>query len=332
MSKKLEQIEAKRKKTIEVGDYVEIRVPYSYPDTVTTGKGKKKVITEITKDAIFRTNGTITKVLPDASMGIIYEIKLGSISVPSNIELKGFVTRFEGHSKHDYFKAEHVHPTFDECGSNPFKKERFRVDFYNQGISSILFKAGYGKINDSFEEPQYSVHSGTGSEHDKQFAGKTHGGVDFNPYVIDADGKKQYYQRDLVWTLEQKQLLIDSIYNGIEIGKFLFRYKSWEAIEQGMTDNGHGFSWECVDGKQRFFAILHFIQNKYPDSYGNYWRDLSPTAQHRLLEYHNLSYGEMGERAQDSDVIETFLTLNFCGTPMSKEHIRLVQSFNMTKD
>jgi hypothetical protein len=147
--------------------------------------------------------------------------------------------------------------------------------------------------------------------------------------VIDADGKKQYYQRDLIWTLEQKQLLIASIYNGIEIGKFLFRYRSWAKINEGILKDGHGYHWECVDGKQRFFAILHFVQNKYPDSHGNYWNDLAPKAQSHICNYHNLSYGEMGENAKDSDVIETFLTMNFSGTPMSPEHIAFVQSFKM---
>lgn len=37
-------------------------------------------------------------------------------------------------------------------------------------------------------------------------------GVDFNPD----------YQRDLVWTLEQKQELIHSIFNHVDIGKFTF--------------------------------------------------------------------------------------------------------------
>lgn len=32
------------------------------------------------------------------------------------------------------------------------------------------------------------------------------------------------YQRDLVWDLKDKELLIESIFEGIEIGKFTFIY------------------------------------------------------------------------------------------------------------
>lgn len=326
---KQEQIEKKLAKPIEVGDYVQIKVPYSYKENVTEGKGKKKITKSVIKETVFTNGGTVTKILPKTKHGLVYEIQLGSVRIPMEVGLTGLDTRYENSVKHDHFKAEHVSPTTLECGANSFKKERFRVNFYNQNISTILFKACYGRRDDDFNTPKYDVHTGVGGEHDKQFKGYTHGGVDFNPHVIDSDGNKQFYQRDLVWTLEQKQMLVDSIYNGIEIGKFLFRYKSWKKIEEGMAKDGHGYSWDCVDGKQRFFAILHFVQNKYPDSNGNYWNDLSPIAQNKFLEYGNLSYGEMGEQATDNDVIETFLTLNFTGTPMSKEHIEFVQTFKM---
>jgi hypothetical protein len=38
---------------------------------------------------------------------------------------------------------------------------------------------------------------------------------------------------------------------------------------------------------------------------------------------------ELGEHATDADVISTFLTLNFTGTPMSKEHIEYIQSIKL---
>ena len=188
------------------------------------------------------------------------------------------------------------------------------ISFYNQDLWQILFKAGYGKRTDDFSQ----IETDNG-----------YGRVNFNPFVIDANGNRQYYQRDLVWTLEQKQLLIDSIYQGIEIGKFLFRYNAWERMKQEEKETGVSHSWDCVDGKQRFFAILDFLQNKFPDSYGNYWSDLSADAHRRFLNYPNLSYGELPESATDEDVIDNFLTLNFTGTPMSKEHIEYVKSFNM---
>lgn len=327
MSTKQEQIEAKRKKPIEVGDYVSIEAPYVKKKTITEGRGKNKTTKEVEEKFVFETNGRVEDIVNvehgriKSLTGLIYKISMSSVSIP--IELNDVLpTSYDSKSNKSVLaEAKHVFPTFYDCGANPFTKERRRINFYNQDISSLLLKTCYGRRSDSdFESPEYR---------DKAKDGTTYGGVNFNPYIIDANGERQYYQRDLVWTLEQKQLLIDSIYNGIEIGKFLFRNNSWDRLTLERKETGHGHSYDCVDGKQRFYAILHFLQNKYPDSYGNYWKDLSADAQRRFLNYSNLSYGEMPEDATDNDVVENFLTLNFTGTPMSKEHIQFVQSFNM---
>lgn len=318
---KQEQIEAKKVKPFEIGDTVRIEIPYSYTEDVVTGKGKKKVTTKETRNEVFHADGSIKKIDGD-----LLTINLGSggSGIPTEID-KLLKIKYEGYLKIAVANKELVKPTVYECGSNPFKKESYQVNFFNQELASLLFKACYGKRDDNFLEPKYSIHGGDSGKK-PQFTNKSHGGVNFNPFVIDKDGNKQFYQRDLVWTLEQKQLLIDSIYNNIEIGKFLFRYKNWESVEQGMLNDGHGFHFDCVDGKQRFHAILHFLQNKFPDSYGNYFKDLSEIAQNKFLGYRFLSYGEMGENTKDSDVLETFLTMNFTGVPQSKEHLEFVKS------
>jgi len=321
---KQEQILAKKLKPIEIGDFVKVEIPYTTYETVTTGKGKNKLVTQVPKPSVF-SGGCYVRDIINSEEGLIYLVDTQSIRIPNELSLK---RTYDKHVSLCEVKAEFVSPTYLECGENPFKKEKFRVSFYNQDISCLLGKACYAKRDENYMVPKYNVHNGLP---EADLMGKTYDGVNFNPYVTDANGEKQYYQRDLVWTLEQKRLLIDSIYNGIEIGKFLFRYKSWEDMVEGMREQGHGYSWDCVDGKQRFFAILEFVQGKYNDSHGNNWEDLSANAQRHFLDYSNLSYGEMGENAKDSDVVETFLTLNFTGTPMSKEHIEFVQSFKMQK-
>jgi len=307
---KQQQIEVKKAKPIEVGDYVSISAPYSKKETRTEGKGKKKITIEEYVDNTFTVEGTVIELI-DGSCKVL----INSVSVPyelNNTLPSGYDSRSE---KWVLAKPEFVSPTFYDCGSNPFAKEKHRITFYNQELGSILFKAGYGRRSDDFSKMD---------NEDRDWSK-----VNFNPFVIDKNGNKQFYQRGLVWTQEQKQLLIDSIYNGIEIGKFLFRYNSWSRMEREFKETGERHSWDCVDGKQRFFAILEFLQNKYPDSHGNYWNDLSPKAQRRFLDFANLSYGELGENATDEDVIDNFLTLNFTGVPMSREHIEYVKSFNM---
>lgn len=325
--KKQEQIAAKKIKPIEIGDFVGVEVPYETTTDVTEGKGKNKVTKSVTSLCLFSQGGDVVDIVTLPKFGLVYVVAFSSTRIPTEVLLVKS-SDYVGHRWHVYFKAEHVSPTYLECGANPFKKEAFRVDFYNQDISSMLFKACYGKHDDNFKTPKYDVVQDNGNNN-KAWIGKTHGGVNFNPTITDNDGKIIRYQRDLVWTLEQKQLLIDSIYNGIEIGKFLFRKREWSLIDKDMTNNTHAYHMDCVDGKQRYDAILSFVQNKFADSHGNFWEDLSPDAQRKFLGYSKLTYGEMGDTAKDSDIIDTFLTMNFTGTPMSKEHIEFVQSIKM---
>jgi len=315
---KSEEIQAKNSRPIEVGDRVVIIVPYSYVDVVKEGKGKKATSQEVTKNGLLDVEGIVTDINGKNFKVDIYD---GS-RIPREVE--DFIkVDYNGNQKYAIANEKYVKRTYYDCGANPFVKEKRRINFYNQDLSSLLMKAGYGKTSDDYSkfEPKHIDKADDG----------TYGGVNFNPFIIDANGKRQHYQRELVWTLEQKQLLIESIYQEIEIGKFLFRYNSWSKLEKEMKESGHGHSFDCVDGRQRFFAILHFIQNEYPDSHGNYWNDLSLTAQRRFLGYANLSYGELSESATDEDVIDNFLMLNHSGQPMSPEHIAFVQSINVGK-
>lgn len=307
--KKQEQIEAKKNKPIEVGDLVKVSTNYfkTVTETVKVGRKREFINKEVEKKFTFE--GTVLKIENDK-----YYVKLNSTSVPYELNEKLPSKHTDKNEQYCIADISIITPTVYECGANPFCKEKRRISFYNQDIWQILFKAGYGKITDDYSKLEST---------------EDFGNVNFNPFIIDANGNRQYYQRDLVWTLEQKQLLIDSIYQNIEIGKFLFRYNSWERMQLEKKETGVGHGWDCVDGKQRFFAIVEFLQNKFQDNYGNYWKDLSANAQRRFLNFPNLSYGELPETASDEDVIDNFLTLNFTGTPMSRDHIEYVKSFNM---
>jgi 5-methylcytosine-specific restriction endonuclease McrA len=60
-------------------------------------------------------------------------------------------------------------------------------------------------------------------------------------------------REDTAWTVEQKQLLIDSIYNNYDIPKFYFR-----------RDNINADIWWLLDGQQRLTAISDFLEDKFP--------------------------------------------------------------------
>jgi hypothetical protein len=70
-----------------------------------------------------------------------------------------------------------------------------------------------------------------------------HFGIDMNPE----------YQRDYVWELDDKIKLIDSIFNNIDIGKFVMIHKEYK-------DND--IMYEVLDGKQRIRAILDFYEDR----------------------------------------------------------------------
>lgn len=316
---KTDLIESKLKEPIKVGDRVDCSIPYI--KKTTEGKGKKAKTIEI--PSVSYHSGIVKEIINHPKHGIVYDIETFSTSIPYDIELP---SEDFNKSTNKLFKAEWVRQNTDDCGANPFKPE-VRIDFMAQDISQLLMRSGYGRRSDNFNTPEYNTCSNNPS--DRGLQGCTYGGANFNPYITDAYGLKVYYQRPFVWTLEQKQLLIHSIYNGIEIGKFIFRDKSWKEVETQMKETGHGFNYDCVDGKQRIHAILEFVQNKFADEHGNYWKDLSEHSQRHFLGYRNLAIGQLREDSKDSDVIATFLTLNFTGTPMSKEHITFVQSIKL---
>lgn len=154
--------------------------------------------------------------------------------------------------------------------------------------------------------------------------------INWNPFVFDENGNKVYYQRDFCWTLEDKRLLIDSIYNDIECGKILIRKRSWDELEL-MVKNGEteiSFN-DIVDGKQRLNTLNEFVDDKFTDSNGFYYSDLSNRAQHLFLSNQLITYCEMYENTKDADVIEQFLKMNFTGIPQSKEHIDFVKSIKV---
>jgi uncharacterized protein with ParB-like and HNH nuclease domain len=70
-------------------------------------------------------------------------------------------------------------------------------------------------------------------------------GIDMNPD----------YQRGLVWDIEHKTKLIDSIIEGIGVPALLLREF------EGFTQKYH---YELVDGKQRLSTIVEFMEDGFP--------------------------------------------------------------------
>lgn len=200
-------------------------------------------------------------------------------------------------------------------GSNPFKTEKFdRIRVVAYTLESIVY--GLGLVD--------------GEVHRKdtyEFSGIKSKAVSWNPFVYLNTGEKKYYQRDFVWNLEDKQLLIESIYNNINCGVIIIRKRSWGELTE-LAKNGEteiSFN-DIVDGKQRLHTIKEFINDEFCDLYGNYYSDLSDSAQNKFLGHQLFQYCELPENTSDEEVLYQFLKTNFTGKPQSKDHIDYVKS------
>lgn len=202
-------------------------------------------------------------------------------------------------------------------GANPFETRHDHIRMVAYTLESILF--GLDITGEKTE-----TREGIGARYKVQ--GILVPECNWNPFVYDKEGKKNYYQRDFVWTVQDKQLLLESIYQGIDCGKILVRKRGFEELE-AMAKRGETelYFHDIVDGKQRLNAIRGFLMGEFTDMHGNYYGDLSYQAQHKLTDHQLFSYAEMPENSKDEDVIYQFLKLNFAGVPQSKEHIEYVK-------
>lgn len=128
-------------------------------------------------------------------------------------------------------------------------------------------------------------------------------GVDFEPE----------YQREYVWDIEDKVLLIDSIFNNIDIGKFVFI---------NIDNKSNKFSYEVLDGKQRMDAILGFYEDRFPYQ-GKYFSDLSRKDKRHFKNY-SISIAEIKDITKEQ-ILRYFLMVNTTGKVMRKEHLDKVR-------
>lgn len=110
------------------------------------------------------------------------------------------------------------------------------------------------------------------------------------------------YQRKLVWTLEEKQKLVESILRKYPIPAILLAEKD--------DESGH---FEIIDGLQRLNAIISFIEGTFPLLDGRFF-DISafPTAKARLDEgvFHPLRSGPLISTAEVTAILDYSLAFS----------------------
>ena len=115
------------------------------------------------------------------------------------------------------------------------------------------------------------------------------------------------YQRDYVWTLSDKEKLIDSVFHGRDIGKLLF-VRSADIMEPD----------EILDGKQRLEALSGFYMSRFPYR-RRYFHELSKADRNSFLKA-NMQVGFVSG-ISERDKLKLFIALNDSGVPQTEEHI-----------
>lgn len=119
------------------------------------------------------------------------------------------------------------------------------------------------------------------------------------------DTNPDYQRVSGVWSLARRQLLIDSLLNGLDLPKFYFQEYS-----PPLHKNGQSFQFAVIDGQQRLNAIWDFIDGKY--ALANDFELLSNPG----LPLAGLTYNDLSQHYPR-------LQLRFNSTPLS---VMLVQS------
>ena len=124
------------------------------------------------------------------------------------------------------------------------------------------------------------------------------------------------YQREYVWEDSDCEALLESVFMGADIGRFVLRKCSDEEWRE------HHMTYEIIDGKQRLMTLLNYYENRFPYK-GAFYNDLSPRDR-RKFNNHSISVAEVAYFSQ-RDTLRLFLLLNRGGRPVSDAVIQRAQ-------
>lgn len=125
-------------------------------------------------------------------------------------------------------------------------------------------------------------------------------------------------QRDLCWTVEQKQALIMSMLKNMHIDPIVV-----VQMDRG-TDK---YEWQVIDGKQRLTTAFAYIDGEFPLNVGGidyYFNDLPTDCQRQIAWFDfkwDIHYSYPDDPISDQTKIDLFESVNFLGTPVDIAHL-----------
>ena len=134
---------------------------------------------------------------------------------------------------------------------------------------------------------------------------------DFDVYL---PSKKMNLQRPLVWNIDQKRSLIESVLIRRSIPPI--------SVIRTLDD-----TYQVIDGKQRLSAFIEYVQGGF-DFCGYYCGDLPQDYLGQIKRHYICCYRlcEYDTPITDEEKIEWFNWINFAGTPQDIEHMERLKN------
>ena len=131
------------------------------------------------------------------------------------------------------------------------------------------------------------------------------------------------FQRDHVWTKEQRQRYIESLFRGVAPDRILFNCPGWTGNDPSGDLPKHTF--ECIDGLQRLTAMRGFLAGEFTVFDGLAMADLKGTPFHGRSIAITIVVFEFNTRA---DLLQFYLDLNSGGTVHSAAELDRVRELH----
>lgn len=172
------------------------------------------------------------------------------------------------------------------------------------------------------EDTRYSMHVSFDKKYDiRTMASGLYGVIELGIKHEEDNYIIPKYQRGLVWSLENKQNLIQSIMLGSPIGEFIF------AKQEVDEKNDYHVDWTIIDGQQRINALREFVTNQFNDKDSRYFKDYSYREMTYLVELFSnftaMYIQDLSEPAQ----VEVYLAKNTGGVVHSKEELQKAKNY-----
>lgn len=151
---------------------------------------------------------------------------------------------------------------------------------------------------------------------------RTFVGFFFNEYWDNIDFEPKF-QRDLVWSQEQKEAYILALYE--HRAELL---PTFVLDQDKVSENRNPRHMISIDGKQRLHAIKEFMENKFPVR-GIHYCHLKDSDKYFLynLDFDMVIYRnpDVSKTLDYKTQLEIFLAINSWGVPQAEEHIKKLE-------